>query len=79
MKNSRFRAFLSRHLFCIVGALAGLVLAILLFTVGLWKTLLLLVLVGVGLYIGWRIDNKADVPQIINRILNEEKQEDDLF
>ena len=42
----------------IIGGLIGLVLALFFFTIGFFKTILLLVMVGIGVFIGSYINNE---------------------
>ncbi|HIB1823614.1 TPA: DUF2273 domain-containing protein, partial [Enterococcus faecalis] len=42
----------------IIGGLIGLVLALFFFTIGFFKTILLLVMVGIGVFIGSYIKNE---------------------
>ncbi len=53
-----------------VGGAVGLVLAILILTINFWRTLLLLILIGTGIYIGHRVDSEKGFVRIIEYVLN---------
>lgn len=53
-----------------VGGVVGLVLAILILTINFWRTLLLLILIGIGIYIGHRVDSEKGFIRIIEYVLN---------
>ena len=42
-----------------VSLILGIVLSVLLFTIGLWRTLLLFVIVGIAAYFGMMLDKKG--------------------
>ena len=60
-----FRAFLRKHRYTIISFAAGLVLAILLFTIGFWRTLLLALLAALGINIGVKLDRGERFPDIV--------------
>lgn len=51
----------------IIGFLAFLIIAILFFTLGFWKTILLIVLCLIGIGIGYIKDRKQDFLNFLNR------------
>lgn len=53
----------------IIGSLIGLILAISIFTIGLFKTLFMGLLVMLGFFIGDKIDKKEDLLELVERII----------
>lgn len=53
----------------IIGSLLGLLVAILILTIGFFRTLLIALFVCVGYYIGKKIDNNEDILEFLDRIL----------
>lgn len=51
-----FLEFVKNHKFTVLFVALGLVLAILFFTIGFWRTLLLLVIIGLCFLIGYLLD-----------------------
>lgn len=51
----------------VFGALCGVVLAVLLLTIGFWKTLFIFLFAAIGLFIGLVKDKKGAVRGVINR------------
>lgn len=47
--------------------LLGIVVALLLLTIGVWKTLLFVVLVAIGVFIGGVKDKRAFIRKLINK------------
>ncbi len=56
----------------ITGALIGLALAILIFTIGVFKTLVILAFTVIGFLIGNREDLNEDIVKILDKILNKQ-------
>jgi len=54
----------------IIGALIGFLAGLLYLTLGLFKTLVLSICIAVGYYLGKKVDNKEDIIQLIERLLN---------
>jgi len=54
-----FLEFLKKYKFTIVLSLLGLILAVLFFTIGFWKTLLLLVILALCFLIGYLLDQSG--------------------
>lgn len=53
----------------IIGSLIGLLIAILFLTIGFFKTVLILILIFGGFYIGDKIDKKESLVEVLDRIL----------
>ncbi len=53
-----------------LGAFCGVVLAVLLLTIGFWKTLFIFLCAAIGLFIGLVKDKKGAVRRVINRGYN---------
>ena len=66
------KALLKEYKWRVIGIAAGIVLAILLFTIGLWRTLLLFALVAVCYVIGRHLDNggKEELDKAIGRLFS---------
>jgi uncharacterized membrane protein len=59
--------------FRIIGLLAGLIIAILFLTLGFWKTILLVLLSAAGFIVGFFLDDRVDLGDIIDRIMSRVK------
>ncbi|MEG1755384.1 MAG: DUF2273 domain-containing protein [Clostridia bacterium] len=55
----RFAEFYKEHKWAIILAVIGLLFAILFMTIGFWKTLLLIVLVGICFLVGYLMDKNG--------------------
>ena len=55
----KFKAFLKNHIWATILVAVGIVLTILLLTIGFFRTLLLAVIVAVCLYIGNKLDKNG--------------------
>ena len=66
------KALLKEYKWRVIGIVAGIVLAILLFTIGFWRTLLLFALVVVCYVIGRHLDNggKEELDKAIGRLFS---------
>jgi uncharacterized membrane protein len=53
----------------LTGVAAGLFFGIIYLLVGFWDTLVFVVFVGTGYYIGRKLDQKEDLMEILDRIL----------
>jgi len=64
------KALLKEYKWRLIGIAAGIVLAVLLFTIGLWRTLLLFALVALCYIIGRHLDNggKEELDKAIGRL-----------
>lgn len=52
----------------VAGGAIGLLIAILIFTINFWRTLLLFLLIGVGVYLGSHADGGGRLQEIVDRI-----------
>ncbi|MBO8163134.1 MAG: DUF2273 domain-containing protein [Brevibacillus sp.] len=52
-----------------LGVIAGLFFGIIYLLVGFWDTLVMIVLVATGYYIGRKLDQKEDLRELLDRIL----------
>ena len=62
--------FLRRHIFKLLFTLLGLAFAILILTIGIWKTLLIALMMLIGLIIGHRLDSGRSFKSMIGRWAN---------
>lgn len=53
----------------IIGSLLGLVIAVLMLIIGFFRTLLIILFIFAGYYIGKKVDNKEDIIEFLDRIL----------
>jgi len=54
----------------IIGAFIGFLAGLFLLTLGFFKTLVLSICITIGYYLGKKADNKEDIIQLIERLLN---------
>jgi uncharacterized membrane protein len=59
-KNSRWR---------VIGVVAGLLIGILFLLLGFFKTIFLMICVGLGFFIGNKLDKKEDLIDFLDRLL----------
>lgn len=52
----------------IIGSLIGLILAIFILILGLFKTLLIVMLTGLGFFIGYKIDRGESVIEFVKKL-----------
>ena len=66
------KAMFKEYKWRVIGIVAGVVLAVLLFTIGFWRTLLLFALVAVCYVIGRHLDNggKEELDKAIGRLFS---------
>lgn len=64
-----FLGLLTTHKARIVGILTGLFIGMLLLWLGFFKTIFLLICMGVGYFIGCKVDAKEDLLKLLDRIL----------
>lgn len=66
------KALFKQYKWRVIGVAAGIVLAFLLFTIGFWRTLLLVVLVALCYIIGRHLDNggKEELDKAIGRLFS---------
>lgn len=69
MENG-FLEFLKKYKFTLLLCLLGLILAILFFTIGFWRTMLLLVILALCFLVGYLLDQSGPdgVKNFINKI-----------
>lgn len=53
----------------VIGSAAGLILAVLILVIGFFRTIVIIMFVLFGYYIGQKIDNKEDLSEFLDRIL----------
>lgn len=63
------KQLLAEHPGKFLGALAGLVFSLLYIWLGFIDTLVVLVFVSAGFYIGRKFDNREDLSEVLDRIL----------
>jgi len=59
------------HRGALVGALTGLVVGLLFLVLGFWKTMLIIILVGLGYVIGGRYDQGDQFKNLLDRFFRE--------
>lgn len=57
------------------GLTAGLIVAVLFLTIGFFKTFLIIICVAVGFIVGFFFDDKADLGNMVDRIMSRVKGE----
>lgn len=53
----------------ITGSAIGLLIAILFLTLGFFRTLLIVICVSLGYYIGKQVDDRVDIAEILSRMI----------
>ena len=68
----QLRAFVAAHKWTVCCTALGLLLALLLLTIGFWRTLLIAVAVGCGLWLGRLLDRSGPegVKALVNKLMN---------
>lgn len=69
MFKERLLNFLSMNFGKVIGSFLGLLIGILFFTLGFFKTILLIILISLGYYIGNKIDKHESIIEILDKIL----------
>lgn len=64
------------HIAKILGVVGGIILAVLFITVGFWKTMLVILLAGLGLLIGFIIDDKQGFEGRLGKLLSGRKRQE---
>jgi uncharacterized membrane protein len=64
-----FREFLRKNCGRLIGSGVGFIIAILFLSLGFFRTLLILLCIGVGFFIGLFMDSKEDFLEFLERIL----------
>ena len=67
MKKPEILRFIRLNFFKILGGVLGLVLAILFLTLGFWRTILILILVGGGIAAGSFLDRGQRLMDVVGR------------
>lgn len=67
MKKPEILRFIRLNFFKILGGVLGLVLAILFLTLGFWRTILILILVGGGIAAGSFLDRGQRLMDVVDR------------
>ena len=67
MKDN-IRGFLKTNQGKVAGGVFGLLVAVLIMTINFWRTLLLFLLIGLGVYLGSRIDRGKNFNEFIDRL-----------
>ena len=75
LKTSLIALFIG-HEHAILGGLAGLAIAFLMFTIGFWKTLFITLLVAVGVAIGQLIDGDPKIINVLRRLIGALRSDD---
>lgn len=70
MDKDKLMVFFASNQGKIVGALIGFFIGIFLLTIGFFKTIILSACIIIGYYLGKKIDNKEDIMELIERLLN---------
>ncbi|MDY6826647.1 MAG: DUF2273 domain-containing protein [Bacillota bacterium] len=70
MPETNWWIFVSRHWGKILGALLGLIFALLVINYGFWISLFIFLCIAVGLLIGWRLDLTEDVGRFFRRFFS---------
>ncbi len=72
MSETNWWNFFSEHWGKIVGALIGLIFALLVINYGFWLSLFIFLCIAVGLLIGWRLDVSNNVGRFLNRFFSKD-------
>lgn len=66
---SHMKEFMRKYFGRLIGSGAGLVVAVLFLSIGFFRTLLILICVGIGFFIGLFKDSKEEFLEFVERIL----------
>ena len=77
MKKNTVLRLIRLNFFKLLGAGTGLVLAILLLTLGFWRTLLIAAFVGVGIWGGTWLDRGRYLSDLVEHIIPADKRDAD--
>ena len=79
MKKPEILRFIRLNFFKLLGALVGLVTAILFLTLGIWRTILIILLVGGGTAAGAWLDRGQKLMDVVDRFFpgSASEQDDD--
>lgn len=70
MDKDKLISFFINHHGKIIGTFIGFIAGLFLLTLGFFKTLILSACIMVGYYFGRKVDNKEDIIEFIERLLN---------
>lgn len=73
----RFKAFIRQYFYTVLGALMGLLIAILFMTIGFWRSMLVLLLMGGFGYLGHWLDGGPRFQRFVESILHDNKRDDE--
>ena len=59
--------YLEKNRYPIIGGIVGALIALRIFTIGFWKMILVLFLIGLGIYIGLFLKKSGIIDQFIDR------------
>ena len=59
--------YFEKNRYPIIGGIVGVLIAVCIFTIGFWKMILVLFLIGLGIYIGLFLKKLGIIDQFINR------------
>ena len=68
------RDIINKYKYSIVGGLTGLVLCSLFFTIGFWKTVISLAVIGIGALLGFSKDKDVDVKDYFDDFWSNKKE-----
>ena len=60
--------FWQRHYGKIIGCLVGLLFALSVVKYGFWRSIFILACLGIGYYIGKKVDDKVDIRQAVDNL-----------
>lgn len=53
----------------VIGSIIGFIISILLLTIGFFRTLLIVICVSAGYYIGKQVDNRVDFMELLGKLI----------
>ena len=73
--NGSFLEFIKEHKFTIILVLIGLILSILFFTIGFWKTILLMLILALCFFVGFLLDKGGleELKDFFNKLFSNNK------
>ncbi len=70
MSEINWWLLISKHWRKILGALLGLIFALLVVNYGFWVSIFIFLCIGIGLFIGWRLDVSKDAGQFFRHLFS---------
>ena len=67
MSEMNWWLLIRKHWGKILGGFVGLVFALLVVNYGFWISIFIFICIGVGLLIGWRLDNSGDLGRFFRK------------